>query len=125
MGELDTKAWIEAARSYRRLRRQYWGGYLGFMAACLLVAMDFVLAEKLHRSDAIFLGILIIAFSAAIPALFVSWVAWFKLAWFRCPRCGRQGIVSRSRDHCNHCDLDLGKRAIAKGKPLDVVDRLE
>jgi hypothetical protein len=126
MGEFDTESWLEGALLYQRLRRQYWGGYLGFIATCLVVVVVFHLgaALKLKSVDGILLGAVGIAIPVAFAAIFAAWNAWINLALIRCPRCGMRGIVSRSSDHCTHCDLDFGKAAIPKAKPLDV-DRLE
>jgi len=125
VSDLDTKTWIEAARSYVRLRRRYWRCLLGMTA--LLVVFGAPISAFEHELNPYVRGILLSLFTVAWCACWVGGVVtWFTLIGFRCPRCGKQFIMSWwsswPGNRCKHCDLDLSPAAIAAARPIAVVD---
>ncbi len=126
MGELDTNTWIEASRSYVRLRRRYWRCWLGMPASLVvLVALIPVFGHTLKNPyvrGALF-SLLIVAWCACWLGCAVTW---FALMGFRCPRCGKRFLISwwssRPSNRCKHCDLDLGPAAIVSAKSTAGVD---
>ncbi len=121
MSDLDTKSWIEAARSYERLRRRslrftlaYVGSFVGFVALfCFATAKDL-------RALATILFMLFIPASCAFGL--GCFVNSFDLWGFHCPRCGKRFIAawwgSWPTDRCKHCGLDLGSAARHPEKSL-------
>lgn len=124
MGELDTRTWIEAAQLVGRLRRRIWRRRICMFAALLFELPVFAFWHELNPCVR---GILFSLSPVAICAcLAVGNVAWFRLVEFRCPRCGKWFIAAFGfgylRNRCKHCNLDLSPAAVAKGKPLDVLE---
>ena len=78
MGELDTNTWIEASRSYVRLRRRYWRCWLGMPASLVvLVALIPVFGHTLKNPyvrGALF-SLLIVAWCACWLGCAVTWFA--------------------------------------------------
>jgi hypothetical protein len=128
MVELDTSTFLDAARSYTRLRRFFWRFFLGMPALALLFFFGAVLsAIRLERNPIVpghpvLKGILI---ALLVSAWLTSWLGSFAfgiaLNRFRCPRCGKRFTRawwgSWPGNRCKHCDLDLGPSAIAAAKP--------
>jgi len=113
---LDTKTWIDAARSYARLRRRYWRCLLGMPV--LLVVFGPPIAAFERELNPCVRGILLSSFIVAWCACWVGGVGtWFALIGFRCPRCGKRFIMSWwsswPTNRCKHCGLDLGPAAKA------------
>jgi hypothetical protein len=127
MCDLGIKTWIEAARSYARLRRRYWRSFLGAM---LLLIMGMPLSTYRHELNPIVYGLIVFLLVIAFLACWVrSVITLFALWGFRCPRCGRRFIMawwsSWPSKRCKHCELDLGLAAVATAKTSVAVDLWE
>lgn len=125
MGDLDTETWIEAARSYVRLRRLGWRCCLGMLALLIFLLAPIYLFE--NKLNSVMRGVLLTLF---VIAWFACWlggsVATFALWGFRCPRCGRRFIVPGwgpwSPNRCRHCDLNLDPATMGKAKTPTELD---
>ena len=117
VGDPDAKMWLKEARRYGRLRRRYWRCFLGMPALLVVLgAPTFAFEDKLNP---IVRGILLSVFGVGWCACWVGCLtSWFGLIRFRCPRCGKRFVLSRSSSwltaQCKHCELDLGSIAAAK-----------
>jgi hypothetical protein len=124
MGDLDTATWIDAAQSYRRLRRRFFGCFLtaaALASALILVrSLDLELDRHLRR---LLLSLLAVGLCACWTVALVTRI---QLIRFGCPGCGKRFALSwwssQATDRCKHCSLDLGQAAVAAAKPPAVVD---
>ena len=108
---VDPDALAAATQRFATLRRRYWwsigGGLIWF--ATLGLPLIF-LGDHIHSAIQP-----VAAFVFAIGFL-IFWstavASWFYLLGFRCPRCGKRFMFSRSNtlatDRCKHCGLHLG-----------------
>ena len=128
MGDLDTKTWIDAARSYQLLRRRtlryflaYFGGFFGFLAVLL-----FASANKLDAlAGSVFLLLIPTMCLLGVGVFLNS----FELRDFRCPRCGKRFAVAWwgtwPTDRCKHCGLDIETAVRNAERPLNGGDLWE
>ncbi len=80
MDDLDVKTWVEAARSYLRLRRRYWRCFLGMPALFVVVGLPiFAFEDELNPTVH---GILALLFGIAWCVCWVGCV----VTWFRADR---------------------------------------
>ena len=119
MGELDTKLWIDAARTYARLRHRAWLATFGYVGTFVGFVIGFFYATANNwdaLAGSLFLVFVPISCILGLAMLF----AWLKLRGFRCPRCRHPFALSLSNgwptNKCKHCELDLGRAAVAKAK---------
>jgi hypothetical protein len=128
MGDLDTSTYLDAARSYTRLRRLFWRFFLGMPALALLLYLGAIIsAVRLARNtivpgkNAIATVLTVLFVVAWLTSWLGSFVTGIALKRFRCPRCGKHFTWawwdSWPGNRCKHCDLDLGLSAIATAKP--------
>jgi hypothetical protein len=126
VGNIETRAWIEGARSYGRLRRRYWRCFLGMPASLILFGAPAIAFED--RLHPIARGILLLPFAVVWVGCWLGCaVTWFQMLAFRCPRCGKRNVVSWWSNwptrRCKHCDLDLDPAAVSKKRPAAGLNR--
>jgi hypothetical protein len=128
MGELDSKTWIETARTLACLRQSLWRWLVCFLVVVVLGATTEALKDNPNQYGSIS-DPLTIGWGCAFVAVWArAAVAMIRLLAFHCPRCGKWFAVSWytwPTNHCKHCDLDLSRLAMANAKPLAQEDLLE
>lgn len=124
MGDIDPRTYLDAARSYERLRRLM----LCFSLVSMISFLLFFLALAMNLEPlaaALFVVLIPISCMFGLGAFLAS----FDLRDFRCPRCGERFAVSWwsswPTNRCKHCRLDLGAAAMEKGKSNSAWDSLE
>ena len=116
MPHLDSRAWIDSAKRYTRLRRRYWQFLFGFITLFAALGTPlFAFGDRLPPVVRSVLGFTLAAGGFACWA--GSLVCWIALINFRCPRCGNPFVLGAGStwptNRCKHCRLDFRAAAMA------------
>jgi hypothetical protein len=109
---------------YLRLRRRYWRLYFTFVGVLIALMVPLSLLE-LAKSTFPLPTVVATQLAVFLPGFafiaIIAWkcaVAWSKLLFWRCPRCGRFFMLawysSWPTNYCKHCGLDA-----AGARPTD------